>query len=183
MKFIINKIEFDSINLVIESIVDRRRTFPNIVFKKDYSLYSFFGFYRIFTKDFFDKISDFIRRCDDDVFWVSAVDPDPEQYFFKYFLHYGAIECETNGSSEEYIYLLNQDPGNSPADSLVHNSNILIACSPGADWFIWGEREFDIAVCAFRSDVKRNLFLSMFESITLPSALIAADLPLYVREE
>lgn len=179
MKFVTNREDFEAINFLINAIVDKHRRLPEVVFFDGYGEFSFFAFDKIFTKDFFRRAIEFIMKCGENVFWVSVIDPDPEKYFFNHFIHYGTIECAVGDTDESYISALNADPGGSPADALIHNSNVIAVGSPSADWIIFGDRAADVAVCAFRSTFKRDLFCSIYEPILFSNAMAAADSAFY----
>ena len=175
MRFITKKEEFESVNIVVNAIVNERRRLPEFVFSSNYSGFLFFAFDKIFTKDFFRRTEKFLRKFDEDIFWLSVMDPDPKEYFFNHFRHYGIIECIVDDTDSDYLDALNADPGGSPADALIHNSNIIAVVSPSADWIIHGDRAADVAVCAFRTTFRQSVFFAIFEPILFSDTMAAAN--------
>lgn len=175
MRFITQREEFESVDLVINTIVNKHRRLPESVFFGDYGMFLFFAFDKIFTKDFFRRTEKFLRKFDENIFWVSVIDPDPEKYFFNHFRHYGVIECMVDDTDKDYIYALNADPGGSSADALIHNSNVIAVVSPSADWVIHGDRAADVAVCAFRTTFRQSVFFAIYEPILFSNTMAAAN--------
>lgn len=79
-------------------------------------------------------------------FYFIAVKPDPIGYFFASFNKYPAFVLSAAHAEKDYLRLLNEDPGGSPADALAHNSERYILYSKDGSWFIYGDRVSELAV-------------------------------------
>jgi hypothetical protein len=159
MRFIIEKQEFDDSFQTINRIIGKDLELPDLVFKKQWGNFLFITFDEIFLPEvFFRNLKEFLKIKLEDYFQLSVINPDPEKYFFKHFKKYSMLHFSINDREEDYLEILNRDPGNSPADSIMDNSNSILVYSDNADWGVYGERELGVAICAFRNVELKNLF-------------------------
>jgi hypothetical protein len=126
----------------------------------------------LFTGRFFGKVKSLVQESGEKFFWLSVLDPDPKQYFFKHFGHFGALQCEVADDARSYVAAVNQDPGGSPADALIHNSNVVVLCSLSGDWIVVGRRNFDLAVCVTCSQAGGGSRLSSLGPVVVPIAAL-----------
>lgn len=151
MKFIESNTEFESVQAALDSLVLKGQKFPESVTKGDFFATRFLSFDWIFTRVFFRRICAHLKSKGESKFWLSVIEPEPRTYFFKHFGQFGSLECRVEDSDREYIRYLNQDPGGSPADAIIHNSNLIAVCSASREWVIVGDRASESSVLAFRS--------------------------------
>ena len=52
---------------------------------------------------------------------------------------------------EEYLEVLNEDPGGSPADSIASVATTLFYYSNESDLAIYGNNDYEVCIAAFRS--------------------------------
>jgi hypothetical protein len=74
------------------------------------------------------------------------LNPDPQNYFKKEFGYYNWANVPVSINGEEYWNLLNSHPPDSPADSMLFNSETIVWFPKSAKWAIWGERKYGICI-------------------------------------
>lgn len=159
----------------IEKILNKGELLPENVYRQAYRFFLFITFDELFMPLFFNHLQRYLRAIEENKFWLSSIDPDPKRYFGANFNFYGAIEFFDSDTEDEYLRALNDYPENSPADALAHNANSLVFFSPSCGWAIYGDRDTDIAVCAFTDQGKMELFKSIYGSDLLGGVKAAAE--------
>jgi hypothetical protein len=92
------------------------------------------------TRAFFGLLSSLAQWGTDAAIYYVVLRPDPVSYFFAHFGKYPLIEIKPSGSAEEYMAVLNEDPGGSPADALGINWSEYMILPSSKAWFIRGLR-------------------------------------------
>jgi hypothetical protein len=163
-------IHIELINLVF----DRGRRLPEIVFSRKMKNFCFFEFNSMITPEFMSTLRKITEHFRDDRVFVTVLDPDPVEYFFREFGHCGAFQMSSKSTNDEYFDVLAHEPPESPADALLYNSNIITWTASGNKWAMWGERDTGIGVLGAEDDLK---FLSSVKD-RIPN-LLAADIATY----
>src|SRR5271165_2726834 len=73
------------------------------------------------TRAFFALLCALAQWSGDRIMYYLVLTPDPVSYFLHHFGKYPLLEIQANGSPEEYLTVLNEDPGGSPADAVGIN--------------------------------------------------------------
>lgn len=183
MKYITEMACFNLIENSIRCAVERDERFPERVFCRKYGWFLFIAFDMMFTKEFFNRAKRLLADSGERGLLLSTLDPDPVEYFFKNFGAFGAIKYSVDDSDADYLRGLNEDPGGSPADALMHNCNLLAIVPSGEAWVIVGDRDADLGICGFLSASDRDAFLSIYGTMLLHDAAAAADYSNYMSSE
>lgn len=161
MNFINNKIVFSQFTMKMDSMLLAGKRLPEQVFKEGFSIFYFIEFDEIFTKLFFNKLIKFLYLENESEFIMYVTDPNPETYFLNYFNQYPIVKFSDDNTDEEYLQILLEDPGNSPADAIIYNSNTIVFFSESSEWLIYGDREMEVGVIAFsQASVASNFVTS-----------------------
>jgi hypothetical protein len=64
-----------------------------------------------------------------------VLSPDPVQYFHRLFRKYPLVEIRVGDSTDNYLSILNEDPGGSPADAVGTNWSACMILPPTRKWF------------------------------------------------
>jgi hypothetical protein len=84
---------------------------------------------------FFDLLVLLMKRSSDRAVSYVVLQPDPVSYFHKFFGKYSALEILDGDSAEEYLAMLNEDPGDSPADAVGINFGVAVIVPASGLWF------------------------------------------------
>lgn len=161
----------NSINAAIVSDV----CFPGQVFSQSFTKFSFLTFDELLMPVFFIKLVRFQRAIGEERFWFSCVEPDPRLYFNEHFDFFGCVEFAVEDEAEEYCNALNNFPETSLADALAHSANQIVILSQSGKWAIYGNRDSEIAICAFRDLTLQDVFQSIYGADLFPNAESAFD--------
>ena len=186
MNFIKDKERFNTELNKVNSFLYFDNKFPNQIFKDIYSRYLFFDFDIIYTKEFINSIIKLMNTTNDKKVNILILNPDPIDYYYKYFKKYPFSSFENHQNSEDYITFLNSEPQRESPDSLIYNSNLLILYPDSLKWSIIGNREFEIAVIAFnKNQLSMSLpdLLTELNLLTIDEALEELISVLYVNNE
>jgi hypothetical protein len=175
MRAITTEKGYGSVESDSEKILDRTKVLPENVFKQAFKFFLFITFDELFMPMFFNHLKRYLMEIDENCFWLTAIDPDPKIYFGSNFDFFGAIEFSSADTNEDYLSALNNYPEDSPADALAHNTNSLMFFSSQYGWAVYGDRDADIAICAFADIEKMELFKSIYGSDLLGGVSAAAD--------
>jgi hypothetical protein len=138
------------------AVVSRR--LPEQVFQAGYHRFFFIEFELFSGKEFWTLVQNLAAFAQDDRIAVTAIEPSAEDYFFKEFGVFGAIELDANVTPDRYFEELSSYPDSSPADALLHNSEVLAWFSKSMNWLIWGERSRSIAILGLREHLSTQMY-------------------------
>src|SRR5947207_11383806 len=65
--------------------------------------------------------------------------------------HFGALpywRFSVTDPDEAYVAAINKDPGDSPADAIIHSCDEVAIWPAGRGWCLYGSRRFEISVIA-----------------------------------
>jgi hypothetical protein len=175
MKVVSEEKDFSLIEFGIDRAIDRSKVFPDRVFRGTLKYFLFITFDELFMTMFFNHIKEYLSKIGESDFWLVTIEPDPRRYFAHNFKFYGAFEFSRSDDEKDYVSALSGFPEESPADALMHNSNSLIILSSSNKWAIFGNRDADIAVCAFSDRGPFDEFRSLYGSDLLNGVKAAAE--------
>jgi hypothetical protein len=153
---------FRAAQQVLSSVVAERRRLPDQVFEKEFQRYYLIDFDEIYTRAFFGRILKMNAQFGGGPFYFSVIDPDPRHYFFQLFGKYSLLRIEPADSADEFIRKLGEDPGGSPADAILHNSNIVAFFPLSGVWAVYGDRQLGVAIVALASGASMLDFGSFY---------------------
>lgn len=111
--------------------------------------------YKEIIFDFLQKFS----KCVNDQWWaISVVSPSPIEYFYHHFECYPTIYGSDCNDYLDYINAANSNPGNSPADAIIHNCDQLIAVGASEKWAIYVDRDLELGIFSFCESVKNKFY-------------------------
>lgn len=175
MKVINTENEFVHIDSKIDNAIEKSKILPDKIFRSVFKYFLFITFDELFMILFFNHLKEYLIQVGEKGFWMSIIDPDPKGYFFKNFGFFGSFEFLNSDSENNYVSALNEFPYNSPADAPMHNSNSLVFSSFINNWVIYGNRDADIAICAFLNGEEMKIFKSIYGSDLLGEVNAAAE--------
>lgn len=175
MRVITTEKDYDSVASEADKILYRTKVLPENVFKQALKFFLFVTFDELFMPLFFNHLKRYLLEVGEISFWLTAIDPDPKLYFGANFDFFGAIEFSSADSEEEYLAAINNYPEDSPADALAHNANSLMLFSSQHGWAVYGNRDADIAICAFADIEQMEQFKSIYSCDLLGGVSAAAD--------
>lgn len=175
MKVISTEKDYNSVATVAAKVLNRTKVLPDNVFRSALKFFLFITFDDLFMPLFFNHLKRYLLEIGENRLWVMAIEPDPKLYFGAHFNFFGAIEFSLSDTEDNYLAALNNYPADSPADALAHNANVLIFFSSTHTWVVYGDREADIAICAFADRTQMELFKSIYGSNLLHGVKTAAE--------
>ncbi len=167
--------DYDPIATSVEKVLDKTKVLPENVFKQAFRYFLFITFDELFMPLFFNHIKRYALETEESSFWLTVIEPDPKLYFGLHFNFWGAFEFSSSDTEDDYLSAVNNYPEDSPADALAHNANLLMFFSSVNRWAIYGDRETDIAICAFADQEQMELFKSIYGSDLLGGVKSAAE--------
>jgi len=147
----------------LDELFIAENTFPERQFKTKYSFFSYLSFDNIFSEDFIESLLSFVMNSDDTVINAVVIEPDCVDYYLKHFGIYGAFELGVESSAEEYLEIINVDPGNSPADAFIHRADRIVFFPRKGGWVLYGDRELEIVLCGFSNMSAKKDFATIFQ--------------------
>lgn len=175
MKVISTTEDFDLIDLSIDRAIDRSKILPDRVFRSAFKYFLFTTYDDLYMTFFLNHVKQYLDRVGERAFWLAVIDPDPRSYFFHHFGFYGAFEFLSSDNEDDYVSALNDYPKDYHADSLMSNSNSLVAVSSSGVWAIISSRDDDIAICGFSDRAQMEIFRSVYGSDLLNGVDAAAE--------
>lgn len=175
MKLIQREAELIPIEGCIDRLIDRSQVLPRNVFSDHLRHFLFLPFDLLLSEALPGPLQAYMQGIGENACWLIVLEPDPRLYFGQHFDFLGAFEFEVTDSAEQYLDALNHDPGESPADAIMHNANRFALVSPSANWVIYGQRDTDVAVCGFAEQYLKESFNEAFGSHLLRDVLVAAQ--------
>ena len=166
MRFISNELHFQKELLRVKRIFNLERDLPNQIFKKPYKFY-LIDFDYIYSSNFFNIAQKIMKNFNEEKFFLMVIDPDPEEYFYKNFGKFSLIEASDNDSSEDYLKILDADPGDSPADSILSNSFKMVIYGDSLQWALLADRENELSILGIsKSLIIQNNFSEDIQNIS-----------------
>ncbi len=164
----------------LKSIVDINARFPLRTISKEFSEICFVNFDDIFTQEFFEGLRSFLIAIKESNLTYAVLDPKPEEYFFSHFHKYPFLDFNIDTSSQEFLADIEADPGDSPADAIVYNSNVIVIFGANARWVIYADRDYEVAIVgSVRLDVKEAFIRGIGQRRILDAAdVVEQILPL-----
>jgi hypothetical protein len=162
MDFIRDKDDLVSIKDKLSNLLTGR-LLPSIVFQNKFNYVLFSDFDILFSKMFFDGFKKYLRKTEQYEFLFYVADPDPENYFFFHFGFYNILKGDVDTNYELFQSTINIDPGGSPADAIIHNTNLVYIFSNNQSCVIFGDRKNEISVLGLANKKELIDFLSSFD--------------------
>lgn len=165
MEFLTEAGAFSSCRSALDTLIVRERHLPQQVFKSTLSRFVFLSSDDLFhTAAFFDRIKSFLARIGEQRSFLAVVEPDPVDYFFPHFGKYSVVEMSVADTDEDYLRIMQEDPGGSPADAIGYNSRIVVLFSTSRRWAIYADRDFELAIAAFTEGQLLQVFTTVYDS-------------------
>lgn len=149
--------EFSRIKTTVMRAVNLSERPPAFVFAPNYRVAAFVEFDQGLTAKFWRLMQSLASMTNDSNVFVLALEPDAENYFYKEFGKYGALQLPVSDTADSYLERLGEHPQDWPVDSLKYNSEYLVWTSDSGRWLAWGSRGFNFIAIAFQNDFSANL--------------------------
>ena len=121
---------------------------PAQVFSEKFKCFGFEEFDWAMSVDFWPALQNLMRKSRDESLLIGVLEPNPVDYYKKEFACYNWAIISSTSTAEEYWTLLNHHPEESPADSILSNSERVVWAAQSGAWAVWGERSLEICVLA-----------------------------------
>ncbi|GAC42257.1 hypothetical protein [Paenibacillus popilliae] len=144
--FLKEKQEFEKSFEIMEGMLKYKERLPKQIFKSPLDFFLICEIENAMGGPFENALKELAATSRDDYIIMGILDPDPVTYYYKEFGYYNWIHLPANMNEDYYWDMLNVEPKESPADTLVDNSYIMAWASPTNQWAIWGERDYGIAI-------------------------------------
>ena len=95
----------------------------------------------ILTQPFRELLIVLMERSANDKVTYVVLRPDPVYYFHHFFQKFPVVEIKNDDPPEEYFRILNEDPGNSPADAMSVNWQEVVIAPASNRWFVRALRD------------------------------------------
>jgi hypothetical protein len=171
--------DFERAMQSIDRLVDRSATLPDQVFRQRPAAFHVIDFDHLWSKDFFRDAQRLTKRAGDASFTLAVLRPDPDRYFYAHFGKFPLLRFTDADPGQRFIDEVHADPGGSPADAVVHNSDAVLVYPPSERWAIYGDREMEIGIIAVMDDEIEAAIRADAPSLRLftPAEAVAQLLP------
>lgn len=148
---IVERSKYEDAVRLLESLVDTNAELPDQVFAPTVAVFRIFDITEVWMAAFFDAAKHVMQvRGDQTRLLVAMIRPDPIGYYYAHFRKFPLFQFDRSDDAQTYLDALNADPGNSPADALVHNAAVLAIYPESCQWVVYGDRDFEVAIIATR---------------------------------
>lgn len=183
--FLENSDQFEFFRFAVENCLQIKASIPEKVFQNDFRYFYFEEFDWAMSANFWPYLQKLCQHSGDSSLLVSVLDPDPITYYKKEFGYYNWAVLPALASSDDYWALLNHFPEDSPADSLLANSEKVSWLPASRKWAVWGERRYATCILGYR---KQEIFDSWNDvewalETTIPNAFLNGVIPLEFIEK
>jgi len=175
MRFVESKAGYDRLVDLSLNYLDRSKSLPDNIFGKDFNFFLFVTFDEVRMGLFYRHVVDFAKELDEDEFFYVVLEPDPESYDIDSIIRYKAVFFSTSDSDEQFISALNECAGGVEPDCIMDNSDQILVSSNSQRWFVFADRDNDIAVCCFSDAEAFETFKAQYGDDLLPSVNEAAE--------
>ena len=135
----------EALNLV-EKAFDCEKRLPEQVFLVPWQKKCVFDFDKAMGYSFWNELERLVTLSGDSFILMAVLDPHPVNYYYKEFSQYNWCIFPKGITANEYWNTIKWSPEDSPADAIVHNSEVVVWLSPTMKWAIWGERNCGICI-------------------------------------
>ncbi|TQE68566.1 hypothetical protein [Leptospira noguchii] len=137
----------------LDKVFFLEKNFPEDVFKIPFSHYGFIEFDESMTSRFWDEIRTWSSEKTKEII-MAVIDPDPVGYYYRVFQRYNMIVLPKEAQYSQYSEALDEEPPNSPADSIFTNSTVIGWIPDSLEWAIWGDRGHEFCVIGSNSKIQ-----------------------------
>jgi hypothetical protein len=178
----------------IDRVIDREAELPRQVFRSPVAGIRFIDFDELWSEEFFELLRRLTEAVGSKRFAIAVLKPDPAEYYFANFGKFALLKFDVSDSnSAAYINALHEDPGDSPADAIVHNSDVIVIYPENMRWLIYGDRNLEVGIVAAMNDDALGKIDSIYPRARLHSAkgvidhilptVFRGDVPADIRAE
>lgn len=176
---------FDRQLAIIDRLVDRAAVLPAQVFRAPMASFHVIEFDVLLARHVFARLQRLAAAAGSEAFNLGVLEPDPQSYFHAHFGKYPFLRFTATDSADRFIEALNEDPGDSPADAIATNSDVVVVYPDSAQWLIYGDRRLEIAIvaaadaaaaAAIEADPPARLFHAA-DAVTLLEPLFRGSVP------
>lgn len=145
---LIKRSDFESEMRIIDRLIDRCATLPAQVFRQEVSAFHIIDFDQIWTDEFACDADRLTATAGDASFTFAVLRPDPAKYYYANFGKFPVLRFAPGSAAASYIAAVNEDPGGSPADAIVHSSEVVVVYPASVRWAIYADRNMEIGIVA-----------------------------------
>jgi hypothetical protein len=139
---------------------------PRQVFRPAAYRFYFVDFDAVFSARFLSGLLQTCRFLGCDRLSLAVLEPDPQHYFFAHFQRFPLLVMDAKDDAAACAAVLLKDPGQSPADAMAINSEIIVIYPENQQFAVYGERELELAIIAtFVPDAARAIEQSVPPSL------------------
>jgi len=168
--FIKDKKQFEEALQLVTKMFNHEQRLPNQVCKVPSERTVVLDFDHAMSRDFWSELEELIDLSSDSFVIMGVLDPHPVDYYYKEFSRYNWCMFQKETTADEYWNTLKLSPIDSPADSILFNSEVVVWISSSMKWAIWGERSYGICVLGFNDgdigDYNSESWFTMDQAIT-----------------
>jgi len=175
MQFISDKEDFLIEKGHINKIFDLNSDLPKNIFNSRFKYFNGFEFDIIYGEKYFNNLKSFLNQIGDTCFSFYTILPSAENYFLKHFHKYSVARIDNKNNYDDYIDFLETDPGNSPADALVHNGETIAMYSSNDHWAMLGSRDCEIGIVGFTDKKIQSTFIDAFGGVYITDVKTRAN--------
>lgn len=164
MRGITSNKELKTLDSKLRGLLTRWVPLPNMVMKAKYRYFRFITFDEIVMTIFFNHIKKYLTALDEDSMFVVGLSDSG--------VLYSAIEVLNTDTEDDYLQTINGFHDSTSIE--MHASEVFLVFSESENWFIYGDRSYDLSICGFLDMEKSRLFAEIYAEDLLPNADEAA---------
>jgi hypothetical protein len=102
-------------------------------------------------------------------------DLTPRTFFYHHFEGFPAFRLKAGEGKDEYFGILDEKFFKDSPDSIELIASVALLFSQSSDWAIYADRDFEVAIVAFRTKEMADMFANMYSPKRLLSVNQAID--------
>jgi hypothetical protein len=143
--------EVEEVLTDVGACVDASATLPAQVFRGR-ATFRVIEWDILWSRKFFEAARYMTEASGSERLKLLVLSPDPVQYFLHQFGKLPLVTLNVKDDAGAYLHCIGEDPGDSPADAIVHNSDVVVVWPSSRQWCLYGDRNFEIALIALHDE-------------------------------
>src|SRR5262249_1530412 len=176
MRALCTKDEYKFYKNQVDSLIWTEKRLPDQVFKAAFQSFAFLHFEDVLYESLFiESLQTFLLQIGEKELSFVVIQPDPENFFNHHFEGFPALRLKAGEGKDEYFGIFDEKFSKDSLDSIELVASIGLLFSQSSYWAIYADRDFEVAIAAFRTKEMADIFANMYRPQKLLSVNQAID--------
>ena len=165
MRAITSDQELVSLSVRLRDFLNIEVSLPDMVMNERYGSFHFMTSDEILAPIFFNHMKKYLSELNERSMFVVGLGDSG--------VIYSAIEVLNTDTEDEYLSAVNSFQDSTSIE--MHASKILLVFSGSGNWFVYGDKEYEISICGFLDNEKSQFFKRIYSIDLIENLDLAAD--------